>query len=216
MLCNTCAHLDVRSFFTEEKGLQRSVLNAVGASPDAVNLGQLHDVHERSFQCNFCRIVFEAVQRRGSRVSWLTMEWLLNRSRSLGTESQCLLYSYRFANTLENDSIADQGQGYRLAIALRPLGSWPAIANKAGEIVLVDTTATASNAGRTLQGRIMQLDRVNVTLAKRWLRICEMEHGRSCEVPGDDLEKTIPDSRPVNLIVIDVQNKRLCKLPEDG
>ncbi|KAF3034467.1 hypothetical protein E8E12_000513 [Didymella heteroderae] len=106
--------------------------------------------------------------------------------------------------------------GYRIAIGLMPKEKWPGSMSKAGELALFREPGEGRDIPPLFSGRMIDPNRVNVGLVKKWLEICTERHGDECKVPAYDKDTAVPDNKPRNLLVIDVQTLRLCPLPEES
>lgn len=217
MLCKSCASIDLASYFEREIHVERNY-RSIEASPEALRLGTPSEIYARYSQCNFCRLVFDAITHRSCRNEWLSTEWFLNESNAIGAEGQCVIYSYASGRCIgtNEDGSRKVIDGYRIAIGLTPKEKWPGSMFKAGEVALVRESSKGSDTSPLFFGRMIDPDRVNIDLVKKWLQICTERHGKECKVPAYDKDTAVPDNHPRNLLVIDVESLRLCPLPEES
>ncbi|KAF1363519.1 hypothetical protein EJ07DRAFT_82125, partial [Lizonia empirigonia] len=82
------------------------------------------------------------------------------------------------------------------------------------ELALVQDSVKENDDRPLFSGRPLRPENVDIELAKRWLHVCRTQHGSACEIPAHDATTAVPDSTPRDLLVIDVQELKLCALPE--
>lgn len=214
MLCSTCTPIDLTAYFSRAIHAARTASGTVLASAEALRLGTLLEIYDRYSQCEFCRLIFEAITHRGARDEWRSKEWLLSQAQKLGDKGQCVIYSYRFANSRDRQEACGDSkwqEGYRIAIELLPREAW---GGTRSELALVRDIVKENDDRPLFSGRSLRPENVDIELAKRWLHVCRTQHGSACEIPAHDATTAVPDSTPRDLLVIDVQELKLCALPK--
>lgn len=213
MLCDNCASIDLKSYFTKEIHAVKTP-SGIRSSQDATRLGTLPDIRKRYSQCDFCSLVFDTLMHSGGRHDWRSPEHYINRAHELGNEGQVAIYSYLFASNTIGDDKEDRDvkEGYRMLIDMLPHKAWDGIRY---ELALV-ADADGDQGPALFSARLLRPQRVDVGLAKKWLEICQEQHGSACQIPANDAATAVPDAAPTDLIVINVQDMNLSALPEDA
>ncbi|KAG6330062.1 hypothetical protein ID866_9026, partial [Astraeus odoratus] len=163
-------------------------------------LGLLLDIMEKSGRCDLCRLVTTALHRR----------WRLDEHPNADLHGiECSIYSYT-CGTLDPD-LEEAKQSHRLflRISARPLEITRTLeasnADLLPQIQLLDEDSHKFRRTRDLHGRRMA-DTVDVELVKRWIQLCEREHGSACEsVWWKDDDGGLPDF----VRMVDVQQMAL-------
>ena len=227
-LCTTCSAIDFASYFSREIHCHRGRLKWPSAGPDAIRLGYLDELVDRSSRCAFCRLAVETCSRRKLRHQWKTPNHLLREDLVKGTRTEYYIYSYLFANESGIDPRAGRplssppllNEAYRIGIATRVLSDANAKTvpetDEVGIIQLCGTDAPKIGKNRLFYGRRLGCQ-FNIELARHWLDICERYHGETCQISpvaawnGSKLENT-----PRNLLVIDLLGMCICELPANA
>jgi hypothetical protein len=106
---------------------------------------------------------------------------------------------------------------YRISIGTRiPTDTATPYLDHAGDIQLSATTAAKIGKDRLFHGRDIDPARVNISLARDWLSLCETQHGQLCEVPAFESKDAPPTIAPKDIFVLDVHDMCLCPLPQGG
>ena len=135
----------------------------------------------------------------------------------------CYIYSYPCASNDEKREVteillpeSETVKACRIGVGLRrPVGPMEIVPSKdrAGSIQLSALDSAKIGNSDLFHGRILQPEKGDIELVKKWLHICEFQHAQKCEVPAAHPEIASPDPAPENLLVIDVQHMQLCYLP---
>lgn len=210
-LCETCTKIDFKEYFQHEIGTHvYEPGNLVGADTNALRLGRFEDLFKKSSSCPFCRLVVTAICRR--RTSWtFTPEHMIARNREEGTEMECWMYSYCYA--IHDPFETDSETANRIGIATRVATGWlSSPEDHAGDIQLVAEDAPRINRSKLFHGRVVDAAKLDMELARNWLRCCEREHGELCENPSSTMMNN-GSLQPHSLMVVDVQRLCICHLP---
>jgi len=223
-MCTICAAIDFAHYFRSEVNVSHEDSIFVRPSSEATKLGYLSEIYQRSSNCSFCRLVINAICKRWLRYEWVTPEELLEECVENGRNVEYHIYSYLFASDDSEDTAS---------MGTLPTGQTPSSSHKAyrigigaiedprpyighaGDIQLLATSA-AQIKESLFHGRALNPERVDITLARKWLRICEIEHGDFCEVPAFDPGETSADPFPEQLFVVDVREMCLRELPQEA
>ena len=161
-LCTTCAALDFKKMLRD--GLPKERM---------VPLGTLLDIMEKSGHCAFCRLVADLIWQR----------WRLDdfpNADVLGTNCSV---SARGSGTLV-PKLDEKEEAHRLYIhASRPLdisdAQMTAQAALYLDIQLLEEDARKVARAKDLHGRRIK-DKIDASLIKRWIKLCERAHGDAC------------------------------------
>ncbi len=226
MLCILCAGIEFAKYFQKEVDLHHTDSYLVGPSEDAVCLGSLTEIYDKRDICCFCRLVVSSLCKKWSRFEWSSPEEFLEKSYEDGFGKGCYIYSYLCASNdgtipgidgIEASQIKSQtsSKAYRIGIGLRsPQDPIIPFLDHAGDIQLSGTSAAKMGQPSLFHGRVMDSSRVDVSLARSWLNLCESQHGQKCEVPALDLGDACPDPSPDDLLVLDVHQMCLYRMPQ--
>lgn len=214
-LCEICTNINFKEYFQHEIGTHvYERTHWIGADTNALRLGRIEDLFQKSSSCPFCRLVVAAiVQRRRRRISkTFTIENLIARNREEGTEMECWMYSYCYA--IHNPSKTDSETANRIGIATRVAkGYRPYLPeDHAGDIQLLAEDAPRINKAKLFHGRVVDVAKLDMELARNWLRCCEREHGELCENPSSTMMND-RSTQPRSLMVVDVKRLCICRLP---
>jgi hypothetical protein len=115
---------------------------------------------------------------------WLSTEWLLNGSNRIGPEGQCVIYSYAFWRYIRTDKDRSRKMmdANYIAIGLIPKEKWPGSMFKAGELALVQNPRKRNNVPPLFSGRMLDPNRINIEMVKRWLHMCTERYSNECRV----------------------------------
>jgi hypothetical protein len=127
-LCAVCANIDFAGYFRNETHVRRYKGGCTRPNEDAVRLGYLEEVYDRSIDCSFCRLTIKALCRRWERSSWTTPQELVDLSNKSGQMMDCYIYSYLYAENKGYDGASSVSlpetqksqQVYRVGVATRP------------------------------------------------------------------------------------------------
>ena len=221
-LCTVCANIDLKEYFRREIHVVRNDFKRVGPSQDALPLGALEDIVERSEYCSFCHLVIESICKTQCPVKFITPQEV----RAGGTKQKTYLFSYLYAdnrgsNAATVDSVSekrDSQQAYRIGIGFRdlfhsfvPLGKpFPHIA---GDIQLSAISAVQCGMPRLCHGRVFKTERVDMGMASDWLSECENHHKQKCALPDMAAGDSASPAGPQDLLVVDVLLMNLCRMP---
>ncbi|KAG2125741.1 heterokaryon incompatibility protein-domain-containing protein [Suillus clintonianus] len=172
-LCSVCAKLDLRQILLEEILMK-----------DAIPLGSLLSILQKSDQCGFCRLVSLVVRRT----------WLLDKFPDLDLSGiECGLFSME-AGCLREPRPEPKKLCHRLLIdtSHRPREIHSALMTAHSALTLhiqvMEEDAFKFDRPTDLHGRRVN-DTVDVSLVKKWIELCEEGHGDICEkvwwVAGD-------------------------------
>ena len=224
-LCAVCTKIDFTQYFRSELNVRHTNGYLVSADGDAVGLGHLEEIYKRSNYCSFCWLAIKALCKRWWRYTWVSPQEFVEQTCKERSEIDCYIYSYLNAQNIgveATTSIPQQGPlvsetAYRISIGTRiPNDTAIPYLDHAGDIQLSATTATEIGKDRLFHGRDIDPARVNISLARDWLSLCETRHGQLCEEPAFESKDALPTITPKNLFVLDVQNMCLCLLPQGG
>ncbi|EIW87361.1 HET protein, partial [Coniophora puteana RWD-64-598 SS2] len=194
-LCGVCSKLDLHGYLYN--GLPRE---------QAMQLGSISDVLEKSGSCVFCSLV-AAIIRRG---------WLLDAKEYNFDPSTIQLSLHAMACGCINDPVPPTQQlAHRLYIQTpdRPPEVYAAI-TVAGvglmlDIQLMEEDAKKMGRTRELHGRRVS-ETVDLDLVRNWMDICCKEHGDACEsVWWRGTEETLPDA----VRMVDVLDEKIVTAP---
>ncbi|KAG1800589.1 heterokaryon incompatibility protein-domain-containing protein [Suillus variegatus] len=182
-LCSTCSSLDLHA-----------ILHDGVPKEHAIPIGHLTDILNKSNQCGLCNLVAIVIRRA----------WNLDKLPDIDiSDITCTLYAIEcgYPNIPDYISAVRRDICHRLHIQTfdRPRDVTAAMV-AAQSNLLLDIQLLgedASKVGRTkeLHGRRVGQN-VDIALLKRWIHICEREHGELCETiwwrgTGDVLPKTM-------------------------
>ncbi|KAG1840625.1 heterokaryon incompatibility protein-domain-containing protein [Suillus subluteus] len=181
-LCSTCSSLNLHTILHD--GVQKE---------HAIPLGHLTDILDKSNQCGLCNLVAIVIRRA----------WHLDKLPGIDiADITCALYARECGYPRIPDYVSPVFRDicHRLYIqSEKPRDVTAAIA-AAQSNFLLDIQLLGEDAfrvGRTeeLHGRRVG-ENVDITLLKRWIHICEHEHGELCERvwwrdAGDVLPKSV-------------------------
>lgn len=221
-LCDVCANINFAEYFQREVNVHRVNDDLVSGNRDARRLGYLKEVHGRSNHCSFCRLAVKALCKRWLPSEWVSPERFVEQSCEQGTEMECFIYSYSYADNGEFDPTSAQfmessvsEKVNRIGIGVRaPTATTIPYLDHAGDIQLLATSAAKVGKSSLFYGRVIDPMRVKISLIQQWLSLCENQHGRLCETPAFEPEDASPTVPPKDLLVVDVQGMCLCLLPE--
>ena len=223
-LCSVCANIDLKEYFRREIHVHRLERDIVGPSYEALELGYMGEIGQRSESCTFCRLIIEALCKRWAPPNWVTPRELLDQEREAGGEHECFLFSYLYANNSGSnavpvDSLSEERESqrtYRIGIGVstqydpRELrfikGHW-------GDIQLSAISAAQYGMPSICHGRILDPERVNMDLARDWLSEYETHHQQKCSLPDMSIGASVSPAGPRNLLVVDVLLMNLCRMP---
>ncbi|EGN96376.1 hypothetical protein SERLA73DRAFT_39921, partial [Serpula lacrymans var. lacrymans S7.3] len=164
-LCSTCTELDFHLIL--RNGIPRE---------SAISLGPLTGIIQRAGQCGFCRLASIVIRRT----------WLLDEHPHVDlSEIQCSLYSMD-CGCLQDPAPAPKELCHRFYIqpSDRPREIYDAmLAANTGlmlDIQLLEEDACNNERTEELHGRRVG-DTIDIGLVKKWLDLCEREHGDVCE-----------------------------------
>ncbi|KAG2124878.1 heterokaryon incompatibility protein-domain-containing protein [Suillus clintonianus] len=164
-LCSVCAELDLRHLLLEE------VLKE-----NAIPLGSLSSILQKSDQCGFCRLVSLVVRRT----------WLLDKFPDLDLSGiECGLFSME-TGCLREPRPEPKQLCHRLVIdtSTRPREIYSALIAAHSALTLpiqvMEEDTFKFDRPTDLHGRRVG-DTVDVGLVKKWIELCEEGHGDICE-----------------------------------
>lgn len=201
-LCATCSSIDFQRYFQSEVDSITDAWGLVGPTSGAVKLGTIKQLVHRSDACAFCRIVVASMCTK--RLVYLTTPEEIVRGDH---DNDIYLYSYCFLTTPIRDK--DLAKSYRIGISKGPPGRYnsPRI-HHAGDIQLSCADAERIAGSRLGYGRVMKVDKIDMSLPRSWMRTCWNAHGSFCD--SSDLELT---SAPKDLLCVDVERGCIAPLP---
>ena len=208
-LCKICEGIDFKEYFRRAIDCHVYEDGFVGANKNALRLGFFEEIVQRSSSCSFCYLVAMSICRR--RSSWLfSPQQKIAADRKRGFVMECWMYSYIYA---EHDPTEPGPEtSYRIGIATRKNDEGPSKSEDlAGDIQLLADDASQVGKPRLFHGRAIDAARMDGEMVRKWLGCCEVEHGELCAIPKEN-----PDTRPENLLVVDVENLCICHLPPDS
>jgi hypothetical protein len=193
-LCSTCSLLDFDLI------LRESV-----ARGDAIPLGPLPQILNKSDQCSFCRLIAIFIRRT----------WLLDEHPDVDLSTiHCSLYSEE-CGSLRDPEPAQRELCHRLYIlpSGRPRVIYAAMAAaQTGlllDIQLLEEDAYKFGRPRELHGRRVNKT-VDIKLIKKWLGLCENDHGSVCDsIWWRGGRGSLPDC----MRVVDVKRMALVPVP---
>ena len=223
-LCSTCANIDLKEYFRREIHVQRLDKEFACPSGDAIQLGCLGDIVNRSESCSFCRLIIEALCRRWAPPGGFTPQELLDVDRAEGGENICELFSYLYAdnrgsNPAAVDSLVEERdlqRAYRIGIGVStPWDPYEIRAKKGhwGDIQLSAISAAQHGMPRLFHGRVFDSERVNMGMARDWLSECETHHKQRCSLPDMAIGGSASPAGPRDLLAVDVLRMNLCRMP---
>ncbi|OCL02861.1 HET-domain-containing protein [Glonium stellatum] len=201
-LCSVCSRIDFASYFRHEIHKHINDSDVLGATEDAVCLGPLSEIYQKSQGCAFCDLVINALNSR-----WSHLE-SPNSLSNLATK--CWIFSYCCGdNSSSASNHQDKANYIRIAttIGIDP----PA---PAADIQLLGDDALKLGLSPLFHGRRVASPIFDMTLARKWLDICETHHGPFCETPGRQVKDRVPAPLPTHLLAIDLKEMRICHLPQ--
>ncbi|OJD35217.1 het-domain-containing protein [Diplodia corticola] len=201
-LCDTCSKINIYSYFRQAIHCRTGRLGSfVAPTQDAVALGDLEDILDKSVECSFCRIVIKAICHR-RHYSDKDPKAVLASSRSTGKPMQCWMYSYLFAESPAQDT-------FRIAISTHmPRGRMltPPSECHAGDIQLVAEDGISACDNAKFHGRRVN-ELFDVGMARSWLRLCETAHGERCSDPDGEWKDGPGEASNLgDMLVIDVED----------
>ncbi|KFA81049.1 hypothetical protein S40288_00762 [Stachybotrys chartarum IBT 40288] len=221
-LCPECEKVDLAAYFRQEIHVSREATGAVGPSQDAVLLKSLADAYNSAKTCELCRILLAAVCKNFVSRAWTTPEDYLARVSAFVKDPGIYLYSYMHAEDCR--SLTQGGdkqdmaiyQSFRLGIGLSTaMDVFPAF-RLAGTLQLVQSSCESLSLNPDFHGRIINAERADMRLARRWLDECLSEHGSLCHSSSAGIDYFPVRSKLKDLRVIDVDRMCLCVLPHSG
>ena len=209
-LCEVCTKIDFVQYFQREVNTYIYESGLVGADTNALRLGRFEDIFGKSSSCPFCRLVVTAVCKR--HTSWtFTPRHIIARNSEEGTEMECWMYSYSYA--IHNPSETESETASRIGIATRVSeGLFSSPEDHAGDIQLLAEDAPQISRSKLFHGRIVDAAKLDMELARSWLRCCELKHGKLCENPRPMVNEC--SMQPYGHMVIDVKRLCICHLPQ--
>ena len=163
-LCSTCSALNLKA-----------ILRNGCPAKDKIHLGRLTDILHKADQCRFCALIASLIRRR----------WGLDTLPNVDLSGVVCSLHTQSAGALANPDLQDRKRCHRFYIGASPrplevsdLLSRADMGLKL-EIQLLEEDAYKVRRGRELHGRRMT-DTVDMALVKRWLALCEHEHGDAC------------------------------------
>lgn len=180
-LCNGCSNLDFAKYFTQS--VHKAQPNSTPrAHNDAIQLGAVSDLVQRSRYCPFCHLVSEALCLRWSKYRNVTPQDIAGERNVFVS-----IYSYTSANHGQggfNELTPTPSAAYSIGLQTsRARGSdrpWPPLLE--GQIALVAKDAQRLGQHCFGQARVVADGQVNRELLKTWLNECEHHHGRGCQL----------------------------------
>ena len=161
--CTTCAVINIKRILRD--GLFEE---------NAISLGFLLDIIKKSDHCVLCRLISTLIRSR----------WRLDDHPNIDLQGiECLLTAFS-CGTLD-PKLEERKQSHRLYItaSTRPSeisSAMDGLADLSLNIQLMEEDAHKVSRKRDLHGRRMK-DVVDVGMIKRWIHLCESEHGDECE-----------------------------------
>lgn len=231
-LCPRCMQVDLRALFSTASHWQSSEpdddASVASSTPSesAFYLGDISSVLARSQTCGVCKVVVEAVSSCFPYYGPGGLERLMGR---LEGETGVWVWSYPFVDT-------GVGGGRTVRVGLSTLCP-PAMLDHgdeeggeegsegrgryrigrryhAGDIQLMRESAKQIGLAEGYYGRALRHEKVDMRLAKEWLRDCEVLHSELCSKPGLDRGKEVFDVRlPKKVMVVDIDRGCLVMLP---
>lgn len=205
-LCKICEGIDFNDYFRRAVNCHTYQDGFVGANKNAVRLGLFEEIVQKSSFCSFCYLVAMAICRR--RSSWVfNPQQKIAADRKRGVVMECWMYSYIYADHEPAEPGSERVN--RIGIATRKNDEGPSESDDlAGDIQLVADDASQVGKSRLFHGRAVDAARMDGEMLRKWLDCCKTEHGDLCAIPRDN-----PDTKPENLLVVDVENLCICHLP---
>ena len=227
MLCAICQTVKVLRYFQDEVDVHMGSNFMVRPREDAFHLGSLKQIYDKGTACSFCRLIIASIRCTwGMGDTWQSPEEFLHWGTETGAEWEvgktCYIYSYLFASNDGSVYKTDAPQitppvcprTYRIGIGVRrPQDPIMPLWDLAGHIQLSSLSATERGMHSLFHGRLLDFAKIDLSLVRSWLRSCEFQHCQKCELPALDLENASPDPFPDDLMVIDVQDMCLYRLP---
>jgi len=161
--CTTCASINIKRILRD--GLLKE---------NAISLGFLLDIIKKGDHCVLCRLISTLIRRR----------WRLDNHPNIDLQGiECSLTAFS-CGTLDPE-LEERKQSHRLYIypSTRPSevsSAMEAWADLSLNIQLMEEDAHKVSRKRDLHGRRMK-DVVDVGMIKRWINLCESQHGDECE-----------------------------------
>ena len=210
-LCEICSKIDFDEYFKTAKDSCVDEQYLPAATPTALRLGCLKDICQKGETCAFCWLVVRAVcTMQISRESTPALLWEKERTSTELTE--CWMYSYCSAQNERLDANDRLSKAFRIGIAARPGSNSPdhSVEDQIGDIQLLADDARRKFGSYPFYGRRIN-HRLDVDLLRYWLSVCEQEHANRCQrLPVKIMHQ------PQEVLVIDVRQKCLCKLPDNA
>ncbi|KAG1742780.1 heterokaryon incompatibility protein-domain-containing protein [Suillus paluster] len=165
LLCSICANLDFHQIFLD--GIPKA---------KEIPLGSLSSILEKSYQCNFCRLISFHVRRT----------WMWDKLPHVDPSGiACGLFSISCGSLRPSFYPRSKFRCYRLQVTIgSPMGLWwrhPAL-NTAypPTIHLMQDDAFKFGRPTDLHGRRVK-NTVDISLVKKWMKLCQENHGDGCE-----------------------------------
>ncbi|KAI9654789.1 MAG: hypothetical protein M1821_005783 [Bathelium mastoideum] len=182
---------------------------AVGFGPALCELGTLRDIRRKTLLCSFCRLVIKSLQEQpNSRLRAIAHG--LKGGENFPEDDAVCFVSWVIDG---REYVRDE---HKRIVETRPRTRrirlhWNADGFEDAYIVLL--ADTPEDPAALFRGRYAKSAKENLALVREWLSLCHEFHGQHCEISrAKEFEELV--SMPY-FSVIDVKEKRLCRLPKD-
>ncbi|KAF2728152.1 hypothetical protein EJ04DRAFT_504562 [Polyplosphaeria fusca] len=191
-LCNICSEIDFESYFRSEIHRGSAEFGLVRETEDALPLGNRMQIRQKASDCSFCALVEASLE-----FSFLAP----------GEDARCVMLSYCCGYGSNRQHPAHRIRIRATSKARPTFFFW-------GDIQLLGEDAHTMGFSPQYHARAMPFDRFDINLGREWLKTCKERHGDLCRIPGRTPEEKVPSSQPTHLYAIDLNNMRVCELPE--
>ncbi|KAG1754315.1 heterokaryon incompatibility protein-domain-containing protein [Suillus lakei] len=197
LLCSVCRKVDFYKIFLD--GIKET---------EEIPLDSLSSILQKSYQCNFCRLISFHVRRT----------WMLDRFPHVDLSGiQCRLFTMDCGCLREPFYPRRKFRCYRLHINMKGLGDfwerYPASRATAGSLSIHLLQEDAFKFGRPfdLHSRRVK-NTVDIDLVKKWIKLCRENHGDECQNAwrvDDEEHRKLPEF----VRVVDVVSMTLVPAP---
>jgi hypothetical protein len=188
-LCDVCSIIDFALYF------QPPLPGEVGSTNDIgeilykeKQLGLRADIRRKGDYCGFCQFAYTATNEVG--------------------DDTTISMSSIYCGTNRDIAGKDMVPTYYISVISDPLGP-----RTSGYIQLLEDDACVLGLSRDFLAREPRREGFNMTQARKWLDMCQVEHGESCNAPEGILDDVTSSAPPSDLLAIDLISMSICSIP---
>ncbi|KAF2281102.1 HET-domain-containing protein [Westerdykella ornata] len=193
-LCHICRTIDFPVYFQSPGPSNQKDITDTPSSNKEQTLGSRLQLRERATTCPFCHLVDTATDRP---------------FRNRDEDGSVTIGRACIAET-GNSEAGDTQKVHCIQVSVHLTEP---VRKYVGYVQFLGEDAEKLGISSAFRGRVVREGRFDVRLAKRWLEICQKEHGKYCSNPDNLSPEHLASLQPMDLLAIDLENMCICEMP---